>query len=116
MKTTKHTSECNELFTMFLKGEPRECVCLDILKKKIKAIYDRRQAVDRYTVYFSDRKAWGISTPKIYPCVCMSADPFHPQGVGQHSSGMLGQHNGRKIKFEELPEDCQRLVIQDLQD
>jgi hypothetical protein len=81
----------------------------------IKAIYDNGgKTFDRYTVYYSNPKDWGITEPKMYPCVGMSAYPFHPQGFGQHSTGMLGRHNGKRIKFEELPEDCQKLVLQDL--
>jgi len=82
--------------------------------KGIKAIYDNGgKTIDRYTVYYDNPKDWGI-TAQIYPCVGMSAAPFHPQGFGQHSEGMLGKHNGKRIKFEELPEDCQKLVKQDL--
>jgi hypothetical protein len=44
----------------------------------------------------------------------MSVHPQHPQGFGQWSSGNIGKHNGKKITFEELPEDCQKLVLQDL--
>jgi len=28
----------------------------------------------------------------------------------QHSSGMLSSHNGKRITFEQLPVDCQKLV------
>jgi hypothetical protein len=48
----------------------------------------------------------------------MSANPFHPQGFGQH-----GESNhmpidkptysqlGKKIKFNDLPIDCRKLVV-----
>jgi hypothetical protein len=49
----------------------------------------------------------------------MSEHPFHPQGFGQH--GEAGDpidrpaygHIGKRIKFEDLPEDCKRLVLMD---
>lgn len=64
----------------------------------------------------------------------MSADPFHPQGIGMWGEGgnqpvdTMGEkknhwywppaigrkcHVGKRIKFTDLPADCQRLVIQD---
>ena len=89
--------------------------------KGIKAIYDSGEGGDRYTVYYSDRRGWGFpharnaDGKKIYPCVGMSANPFHPQGIGQHGSGVLGKHNGKRITFNDLPPDCQELVKQDLE-
>lgn len=86
-----------------------------VYPKGVKAVYDDGgKSIDRYTVYYSDRKAWGYDGGKLWPCVAMNAVPFHPQGFGQHSSGMLGRHNGKRIPFEDLPEDCQKLVRQDL--
>lgn len=90
--------------------------------KGVKRIYDSgEKTFDRYTVYFSDRKAWGI-TDKItkgsilssWPYVGMSEHPFHPQGFGQHGNGCLGKQNGKIIDFKDLPEDCKKLVLQDL--
>jgi len=49
----------------------------------------------------------------------MSEYPFHPQGFGQHgwSREIIDypsyRHLGRKITFDKLPEQCQKLVIQD---
>lgn len=51
----------------------------------------------------------------------MSADPFHPHGIG-----MWGEHDlykdgrfhagGSRVKFSELPERCQELVRRDYKD
>lgn len=80
---------------------------------RILAIYDNGgKTADRYTVYFDipekiqDGKQW-------YQCLGMDNSPFHPQGIGMHSSGQLGRHNGKRIAFKELPFDCQRAVMQD---
>ena len=84
--------------------------------KGIKAVYDDGgKSIDRYTVYFSNPKDWGITQTGIYPCVGMNGAPFHPQGFCQHSEGMLGPHNGKKIRFKDLPKDCQRAVRRDLE-
>jgi hypothetical protein len=69
---------------------------------------------DRYTVVFKDCPV--ERKPGYFMCVGMSAHPFHPQGVGQHTEAMVGDHLGKRIKFEELPADCQRLVLIDLSD
>lgn len=66
---------------------------------------------DRYTVVYLDHKERGRGT---YSARAMSARPFHPQGFGQMTTAMLGRHLGKRIKFEDLPEDCQKVVKQDL--
>lgn len=81
--------------------------------KGVKAIYDSPDYIDRYTVYYDRPKDWGITERGVYTCVGMSANPFHPQGFGQHSTGVLGRHNGKRITFADLPPDCQKLVRQD---
>lgn len=81
---------------------------------KIHSIYDNGgESADRYTVYYKGRGTIN-SINGSRDCVAMDDRPFHPQGFGQHGQGMPGKHNGKRIKFEELPPDCQRLVMQDL--
>ena len=88
------------------------------------------RSADRYTVCFTGRQAvekrgrnWQ------YPYVAMSAKPYHPQGFGQHGwsedhpcdtndkgrASAIGRkgHLGARIAFTDLPDDCQRLVIDD---
>lgn len=82
----------------------------------IKAIYDNGGlSIDRYTVYYSNPREWGIIKLRVYPFVAMSGAPFHPQGFCQHGEGMIGPHNGKRIKFEDLPKDCQEAVRRDLE-
>lgn len=69
------------------------------------------KTADRYTVIYFDYPERNGS----FAAVAMSAQPFHPQGFGQHCTAMPGRHLGRHIAFEELPEDCQRLVRRDLE-
>lgn len=86
-------------------------------------IYDNGgETVDRYTVLFVGRYEGNTQY------VVMSPNPFHPQGVGLHGemerpsdTNTFGYapHYGRKcylgtrIKFEQLPDDCKRLVLDD---
>lgn len=69
------------------------------------------ETADRYTVVYMDRKRG----PGLFYSVGMNGSPFHPQGIGQHCAVMPGRHLGRRIKFADLPADCQKLVKQDLQ-
>lgn len=89
------------------EGKPRYIRCYDY----------GEQEVDRYTVVYTGR--WAGKLPGQCYFVGMSAYPFHPQGYGQHgeSDSMIDRptygHLGKKIKFDDLPADCQRLVMQD---
>jgi glycine cleavage system aminomethyltransferase T len=69
------------------------------------------QTPDRYTVVYMDKPE---RTAGVYTAVGMNAEPFHPQGVGQHTSAMPGQHLGRRVAFAELPADCQKVINQDI--
>lgn len=73
---------------------------------KIKCYDNGGKTADRFTVIYSDYPE-GNGT---FWAVGMSADPFHPQGFGQHCTARPGRHLGRRIAFEELPDDCQKLV------
>ena len=76
-------------------------------------IYDNGGAsFDRYTVVFMNEPEY---QPGTFMALGMSEHPFHPQGFGQHCAAMPGRHLGKRIKFEDLPEDCQKLVKQDLE-
>jgi len=79
-------------------------------KLNIRCYDDGGKSVDRYTVVYMDQPEGHGH----YNCVGMSAAPFHPQGVGQHSIAKVGRHLGKRIKFEDLPEDCQKMVRRDL--
>lgn len=90
-----------------------------------------RGSADRYTVVYTGRYTHKTGGQHWY--ICMSAAPFHPQGIGMHGehsqpidtipkSGRgwtwppaLGRtgHLGRRIPFADLPADCQRAVRQD---
>lgn len=115
------------------KGIPRYVRCYD----------NGDKTADRYTVCFIGRyqnKLWddgklrdpdGTVRPKQYLYLSMNAAPCHPQGIGLHGNHTeridvdahgfpppLGgeNHLGKRIRFQELPEDCKKLVLQDYKD
>jgi len=84
--------------------------------KGVLAIFDDGgKSIDRYTVFYADISD-GVVT-----YVAMNAAPFHPQGFGQH--GELSPYQvaayrrtnyRRSCCWSDLPDDCKRLVRQDL--
>jgi hypothetical protein len=84
---------------------------------KIHSIYDNGgETCDRYVVYYKGKGSLGgmIGNKRGRLFFGMSESPCHPQGFGQHGYGLVGKHNGKKIKFEELPQECQKAVLADL--
>lgn len=70
------------------------------------------KSADRYTVVYLNEPQ---NTPCTFNCLAMSAEPFHPQGVGMHNNAMTGRHLGERIMFAALPIDCQKIVKRDLE-
>jgi hypothetical protein len=88
-------------------------------KPKFIRVYDNKgESADRYTCVYTGRYTHKTNGAFLY--VGMSANPFHPQGVDMHGESNhmpidkpRYSHLGKKIKFDELPKDCQKLVIED---
>lgn len=97
-------------------------------------------SIDRYTVVFTGKyRTIGLKRGERPQCgylyVGMSGAPFHPQGFCQHGETSwqpcdtiktrdggewtwppaIGRrcHLGKRIRFEDLPADCQRATLQD---
>jgi hypothetical protein len=83
------------------------------------SVWDCPKFIDRYTVVYLDNP---------YPngnvdYLAMNEQPFSPQGFGQHGEMKIDavQYKGRggcfdkRIKFADLPTDCQKAVLQDLE-
>jgi hypothetical protein len=87
-------------------GNPRYIRCFD----------NNGKSVDSYTVTFTGH--YTHNTDHQYWYLGMSSNPFHPQGVGQHGESDRQidtpsyKHLGKKISFDDLPEDCKALTIQ----
>lgn len=82
--------------------------------------YDKPTTADRYTVVFTKKACTNTRGDRWFMYLGMSAYPFHPQGIGMHGESNHQPvdrptygHLGKKIKFEDLPEDCRKLVLQD---
>lgn len=74
--------------------------------------YDFGSGIDRYTVVFdclSERN-------RLY-YIGMSYNPYHPLGFGQYGEGKKeSAYFGKRISFADLPDDCRRLVKEELSD
>jgi hypothetical protein len=72
---------------------------------------------DRYTVAYRGFRIEGYGM--VYPYRGMSTYPCHPQGFGlwgESREFMTGKRLGKRISFDQLPVDCQKLVLSDLED
>ena len=88
------------------------------------SVWESKNVVDRYTVVFLDDvfKHPAHYNNEYVPYLAMSGAPFHPQGFCQHGEMQLSAvaYKGRggcfdkRIKFVDLPEDCQKAVLHDL--
>lgn len=84
-------------------------------------IYDNGgKTADRYTImppknaneYRTETNSDGRPAGQMFQCICASAYPFHPQGFGQWSEAMPGPHLGKRVRWQDLPEDVQRYAKQ----
>ncbi len=77
------------------------------MKDKIIAVYEKDgDFVDRYLVVFDER------TGGYYVGLSLSASPGSPQGVSSFSDVLLGEHLGREIAFEDLPDEVREHVLE----
>ena len=78
---------------------------------------DGNSVADRYTVVFLDDADENGNVPFL----AMGSTPFHPQGFCQHGEmkiWMVAYHGRggaftKRIKFTELPPDCQKAALQE---
>lgn len=74
-------------------------------------VYDNGgKTFDRFTAVYMDRPSYHGGA---YEARGMSRHPTHPQGYGMYGDAMPGRHLGKRIRFQDLPEECQRLVRSD---
>ena len=86
---------------------------------------------DRYTVVYTGRFPWDAIGPRWCQYKSMSAEPFHPQGISLsgESRNMIDINKwgfapamgrkcrlGRRIRFQDLPTDCRKVVRRDYRD
>ncbi len=83
-------------------------------------IYDDPAQRDRYTILpprsLRAARQWphaGFSdgrVARLWQALAADAQPFHPQGFGQHVSAMPGPHLGQRIHWNDLPAEVQRFA------
>ena len=76
------------------------------------ACYDNGgKTADRYTVIYLE---FTKNRARTFAARGMCPMPSHPFGIGQFTTAMRGSHLGKRIAFDALPIDCQKLVLSDL--
>jgi hypothetical protein len=89
-------------------GYPRWIRCYD----------NNGETADRYSVVFTRANYFGLQGRS--PILFMSENPWHPQGVCMHEIRNYGdipvKAMGKKIKYTELPYNCQMEVLKDYLD
>lgn len=104
-----------------MKYQPKRSTArwLEGAPKPVLACYDSgpNRFADRYTVLYG-APLWDPSYGRNVPARAMSENPFHSQGIGLYIEVPAYDRSGygRKIKFSDLPDECQRLVRQDCDD
>jgi hypothetical protein len=89
------------------------------------SVWDDPKFIDRFTVVFLDEtfKHPAHNNVEYVNYLVMNETPFHPQGFCQHGEMPLSAvaYKGRggcfikRIKFDDLPEDCKKAVYQDFE-
>lgn len=111
---------------MTKKEERKNRLLPDNKPRWVRCYDNENESLDRYTVVFTGRYTHKTEKQHIY--LSMDDSPFHPQGIGQHGESpyqidaldgkwppAIGRKNhlGKRIKFEDLPADCRKCVLQD---
>lgn len=82
----------------------------EIPDEEVRCYDNGGETFDRYTVVYLDQPEYA----GMFTALGMSENPFHPQGFCQHTMAMDGGHLGKRILFRDLPDDCRKAVLQDL--
>lgn len=77
-------------------------------------LYDNGgRSADRYTIV---PPRWASAEYRghggLWDCLGCNSEPFHPKGIGMHSSCQPGPHLGRRIHWGQLPPEVQRAARQ----
>lgn len=99
-------TQTKRIESLIPNGVPRYIRCYD----------NNGETQDRYTCVFTGNYTHKTSREHWY--LGMSADPFHPLGIGIHESSKTQidtpaySHLGKKVKFEDLPDKVQQCIKQ----
>lgn len=79
---------------------------------KILQIYDNGdESFDRYTVVFTDTRLCPLTDKTYHESLGLSHNPTDPQGFSQWGDCINGDHLGKKIDIEDLPENVREHLI-----
>ena len=84
-------------------------------KRKVCRIFDTGpdNGLDRYTVAFKGYRIEGYGM--VYPYIGCSEYPFSAIGFYSDSKQfMTGKHLGKRIAFEDCPEDVKKFILQSI--
>jgi hypothetical protein len=89
------------------------------MKKNIKIYDNGGKTLDRYTIVFTDRQYYREGSQRdqdrfVKEALACNSEPFH--GIGMHVSATCGRHLGKRITFEECPEQVQKFILQNMED
>lgn len=74
------------------------------------SIYDNGgKTADRYTAIDMRRHE---RAPGTYAAIGFDVEPFHPLGIGQHTTAMPGRHLGKRVRLIDLPTHARQFVEQ----
>src|ERR1700679_3657919 len=87
------------------------------MKRELRCFDNNGKTFDRYTILpprwakdeFYNEHLYGHG---LFNAIGASANPFHPQGFGQHTSARPGPHLGKRVPFDSLPPDVQQFARQ----
>ena len=113
MEVTNEQPNYNSIDRFNLSASGRFITKGNTVKHNIKIYDSGDKHLDRYTVVLLDYPEY---QPNTFTALAMSERPFDPQGFGQHTIATPGKHLGKRIKFTDLPKDCQRMVLQEFSD
>lgn len=71
---------------------------------------------DRYTIIPPRWAKEERERDGTWSAIGASERPFHPQGFGMHVSATPGSHLGRRVKWDDLPEEVQKFALQSFPD
>jgi len=78
---------------------------------KIYKIFDNGgETVDRFAVVTSIKRYYAGYWS--YDALALSSNPDWPRGFSQWCTVVLGKHLGKEIRFEDLPENVQKHVLE----
>lgn len=88
-----------------------------VFTQRIRCYDNGGKTFDRYTVIYLDHKVDKVekySGKQLYEGRGLSTYPTSPQGFGLSIEACVHSGLGKRISFDDLPIDCQKVICRDL--